>query len=738
MKLFLEDCTAVIKTIEEENVGTPIDLLLWVYLNLLCYPMINQRDEGYKAAFLQLIGESNNFSALWGLSNNISQTSYTIVIKEILQCYTYIQGSGEDLEPLSVKSLESIYERLLHQQLRSKTGSYYTPDYIVEYITAKSIEAYFKNSFGLRLALDSDAEAIIEINRRDATEILKIIDNIKIADIACGGGAFLRSALRMLCNIKKAALAAMDLQQEESTIKAGIARNNIYGMDIQPSTVLLCKILLLMTLGTNPGSSINEDLNIIVGNSLLIEKDSCYDIVLGNPPYLGERGNKEFFKALRETAFGSRYYESKMDYFYYFIYKAAELLKEKGVLGYITTNYFVTADGAFQLRQFLRENLSFKTIVNFNDVSIFQDAKGQHNMLYIALKGGSEADGGTLLCLESGSYKQKEIEEILKGKGAVESVKAVYYEGQSDLYDPSGQMLIQSEGNHTAILQKILSAATATLGSLCYINQGLVSGADRITAALKEKLESEIEIGRGIFVLTEEEAEEKGFLTPEYEVFLKPFYKNSNVYKYNAKNIPQLYILYITDRNVKKINDYPLLLEHLLPYKTILEARREVVQGSISWYSLQWPRNIMIFTEEKILAPQRSLENIFGYSRGDWFASADVYFISLKQPQVSINYLLGLLNSPVVYFWLYYRGKRKGDYLELYSTPLRAIPVPTYCTAEIAEIDLLVQKIRDGIEAGLDYGYLQEKINELVYKIYDLSPEEVQEIISHVEKRRKR
>ncbi len=736
MKSFLADCKAVIEAIEEEHAGTSIDILLWIYLNLLYYPLISNKEKGYKEELLPLIEKSNGFSDLWELSNSISQASYTILIKKVLQRYTYVQKDRAEGELLSIKSMEVIYEGLLHQQLRSKTGSYYTPDYIVDYITANSIEAYFNNRLGLRLELDCNDIAKGEISRIDADRIIKIIDKIKIADIACGGGAFLRSALRILCNIKKAALAAMDLQQEERSIKACIARNSLYGMDIQPSTVILCRILLLMALGVSSTGIIEEELNIVAANSLLSEEGGCYDIVLGNPPYLGERGNKEFFKELRSTPFGGRYYESKMDYFYYFIYRATELLKENGVLGYITTNYFVTADGAFKLRQFLKDSLTFKTIVNFNDVSIFQDAKGQHNMLYIALKGHQEAEDGVLLCFESGGLKQQEIEALLKGKGA--GLSAVYYDTQKVLYDSTGQMLIQSEGSHAAILNKILSSASSTLGGICHINQGIVSGADRVTAALKERLEEDLALGNGIFVLTLEEAEEKGFLTPEYESLLKPFYKNSNVYKYSSKNAPQLYILYLTDNNIKSIEDYPLLLAHLLPYKVILEARREVVQGSISWFSLQWPRNISLFTEEKILAPQRALENIFGYSEEAWFASADVYFISLKQQQISLNYLLGLLNSPVIYFWLYYRGKRKGDYLELYSTPLRAIPIPTYCTAAIEEIDLLVRQVRGCIEVGVDYEDLQDKINSIIYELYDFDQAEVQEIINHMEKRRKR
>jgi len=46
-----------------------------------------------------------------------------------------------------------------------------------------------------------------------------------------------------------------------------------------------------------------------------------------------------------------------------------------------------------------------------------------------------------------------------------------------------------------------------------------------------------------------------------------------------------------------------------------------------------------------------------------------------KAENINIYFLLGILNSKVIFFWLYHRGKRKGETLELYATPLSQIPV---------------------------------------------------------------
>ena len=76
-----------------------------------------------------------------------------------------------------------------------------------------------------------------------------------------------------------------------------------------------------------------------------------FDIVIGNPPYIGESGHKEIFRAVAETDFGKRTYQGKMDFFYFFFHKGIDILHSKGDLAFITTNYYPTATGAKTLRK---------------------------------------------------------------------------------------------------------------------------------------------------------------------------------------------------------------------------------------------------------------------------------------------------------------------------------------------------------------------------------------------------
>jgi adenine-specific DNA-methyltransferase len=147
-----------------------------------------------------------------------------------------------------------------------------------------------------------------------------------------------------------------------------------------------------------------------------------------------------------------------------------------------------------------------------------------------------------------------------------------------------------------------------------------------------------INIGDPIYIMDQNES--NTFRENEY---LKDFYKNSDIRKFSVRENTNKKILYIHG----EVALDEKLKNHLEPFKEILKDRREVKTGSRKWYELQWPRSKDIFENEKIVAPQRSSSNIFGYSDSDFYGSADIYYITSKNllMKFPLLALLGLLNS---------------------------------------------------------------------------------------------
>ena len=183
-------------------------------------------------------------------------------------------------------------------------------------------------------------------------------------------------------------------------------------------------------------------------------------------------------------------------------------------------------------------------------------------------------------------------------------------------------------------------------------------------------------------------------------------------------------------------NNHKNLKSHLDLFYEIIQNRAEVEPfGSIPLYSITRPREDYMYETPKIVAPYKSKGNIFGYCETSWYASGDVYFLNIKQNNdISLKYILSLLNSKLYYIWLYNKGKRKGDLFELYQKPLSEIPIKKVDENTQNKFISVVDKIL-AVTQTEDYLQNEEKQNAvkeyekqidiMVYKLYELTYDEV-------------
>ena len=146
------------------------------------------------------------------------------------------------------------------------------------------------------------------------------------------------------------------------------------------------------------------------------------------------------------------------------------------------------------------------------------------------------------------------------------------------------------------------------------------------------------------------------------------------------------------------------------------------------YYCISYARDEELFDGPKIVSPQRSYQNTFAFNDVPWYASADVYFICPKTEKVNLKFLLGVLNSKLMFFWLYWRGKRKGEMLELYQKPLTEIPIKLGSASQREKTATLVDKVMAAKEnsRNADTSLLEREIDALVYDIYGLTSEEIE------------
>ncbi|MFN9468268.1 MAG: TaqI-like C-terminal specificity domain-containing protein, partial [Pseudanabaena sp.] len=186
-------------------------------------------------------------------------------------------------------------------------------------------------------------------------------------------------------------------------------------------------------------------------------------------------------------------------------------------------------------------------------------------------------------------------------------------------------------------------------------------------------------------------------------------------------------IIYITDEN--DIKDFPNINNELLIHKDQLIKRREAANGKIKWYSLNWPRRKKLFVEPKILIRQTANRIIAAYDEDQWYCLKSGIIVQLpNKSEVQYLYLLALLNSKLMNF-LYSDLVNEDVRIFPEVKPIQLFKLPIVVPQRQIQIVLenIVNKIITAKKGDLhaDTSELEKAINRLVYKLYQLTYEEV-------------
>ena len=406
-----------------------------------------------------------------------------------------------------------------------------------------------------------------------------------------------------------------------------------------------------------------------------------FDIVIGNPPYVNVEGITVEDKQVYKNRFSC--FEKRADLFSLFLEMALTLLsKESGIVTYIIPSV-------------IHSNLSYKKLRN-----LFLNNNWLSEVCYT---GGKVFHAPTVdtTILRFGKNGNRKI--ILKN--ALDFDNPQVSSVPSDYFSLFQNIISISDQKTNDLMSKLFNQSFPRLDGRFIVFQGIVTGNnpafifDSEAEALSHGIDKEL---------------------------LHPLCHGRDIERYAVRSRERR-ILYV-DSSIN-LEDYPNTEKWLLTFKDELDKRNEGKSDIISWNSLHRPRiKSELDLKEKILVQNTRNESLKTricavLDDKSVYGSQGVNFIIPYDTEVSLRYLLGVLNSKLIN----YLFATKFLNLAIKAEYLKQLRVPVSCATVQTQLETLVSEILEKKKVNLaaDTTSLENKIDFLVYHLYGLTYDEV-------------
>ena len=544
---------------------------------------------------------------------------------------------------------------------RKQDGVFYTPQYITKYIV--------ENTVGRLCAEKKQQLNIIEDEyfsdqRRQKQTKKRLLDQLQqyrewllqitILDPACGSGAFLNAALQFLMAEHKL-IDEMEAKVAGSAIvfqdvENSILEHNLYGVDINEESVEIAQLALWLRTAKphRKLNSLNE--NIKCGNSLISDpaiagekafnwqekfpkvfEKGGFDVVIGNPPYVQLQSMGDMSETYGKCGFET--YNKTADLYCLFYEKGCNLLKEKGLLGFIASNKWLKINYGFQLRHFLTSEMNPLLLVDFPGIPVFEDATVDPQILIVEK---ADYSGETQACAIK--ERVEDISPIIEQN----KIKVTFNDEPWTIRD----------NRLSAVLKKIDSCGASLKTLPIEINYGIKTGYndayfinDTIKNLLIEENISSKDMIRPLF-RGRDITPWKTEVENQFVIFVPwhfPLHDNPNIQGCSS------------EAEYAFQQQYPAVYRHLLSHKAKLLARNKAETGiRYEWYASQrWAADYYKdFEKPKIVYPNMTKYLPFCYDETGAICNDKAFIITTKDDSFSLKYLLAILNSKLVKFWI--------------------------------------------------------------------------------------
>ena len=376
------------------------------------------------------------------------------------------------------------------------------------------------------------------------------------------------------------------------------------------------------------------------------------DIIIANPPYvrtqvLGAQKSQELAKAFR--------LKGRIDLYQAFLVAMTQCLKDRGIIGVITSNRFISTKGGASIRAFIAENYEIIELIDLGDTKLFEAAVLPAILIARKLPSTSRSSTNPRLpnrfvrIYENRTSKRDDREELVHvdsvydilrknsdGEYLVSKTRFKLSTGTlsfSNLSSEPWQMVTATEKEW---IGKIESAAKYRIGDVVKVRVGIKTTADQV------------------FIRSDwgDMPEDR---RPE-DCLLRPIFSHDDAgrWRSSTSNESLKKILYTHEvRDAKRkaidIEKYPCAAAYLRQYRERLERRKYVIKANRKWYEIWVPQDPLALGRPKLIFPDISPSPMFFYDNEGLMVDGNCYWIVSEEENTDMLFLIqGIANSKLM------------------------------------------------------------------------------------------
>ena len=463
--------------------------------------------------------------------------------------------------------------------------------------------------------------------------------SMRLLEPACGHGAFLLAIVNRLLAV---------------SLRDGIPVEDLAGAiqayDIEEEHVQASRTAVIERLGAYqvplPLAKELAEGWVQLGDFLLTNLESTFDVVVGNPPYI----RIEQLSASLQSEYRSRFRTlyDRADLYVAFIEKGLHLLSPKGVLAFICADRWTLNKYGAPLRSMIAREFEMRTYLDLHRASPFESeviaypsifAIGRERLYEAVLVGTlTTASGEETLAVRS----------VLKGAPTADFGPPLrkletWFSGDSPWILSSTEQLAQLRALEEQF--PLLEADGQTV-----VRIGVATGRD---AAFIVPTTADIEADRMVPLVMREDLQNGGI-------------RDGHRCVLDTSN---------PGGGPVDLRAYPRLAAYLEGHRDLLLKRHVAKKNPANWFKTidrVYPEMVSM---PKLLIPDIAGANEVVYDPGGYYPHHNLYFILSTRWDLEV--LGGLLSSRVALFFVWsYAVKMRGGYLRFQAQYLRRIRVP--------------------------------------------------------------